>query len=158
MPETKPVDLRSRPSFIVPLRQRTPPQGYECCMSCAVKGNPVPRVTWYCNNVCLNTDANYYITNVCGVCSILILKVGPKDTGEYKVVIENRLGIAESSMILSVRGIVAGFKNCIFFFFLEDELFYSVRHCLYYRVKKNCSCWTQAEPRIPYCCLNVMTT
>lgn len=115
MPQTKPLDLRSRPSFIVPLRQRTAPQGYECCMSCAVKGNPVPRVTWYCNNVCLNTNANYHITNVCGVCSILILRVGPKDTGEYKVVIENRLGTAESSMMLSVRGIVASFKSCIFF-------------------------------------------
>ncbi|XP_075881054.1 immunoglobulin-like and fibronectin type III domain-containing protein 1 isoform X2 [Nelusetta ayraudi] len=103
LPERKPLDLESRPSFIVPLRRRTAPQGYECCMSCAVKGDPVPRVAWYRNNVCLNTNPDYHITNVCGVCSLLILKVRPKDHGEYKVVIESRLGTAESSMVLGVR-------------------------------------------------------
>lgn len=104
MPQRKPLDLESCPSFIVPLRQRTAPQGYECCMSCAVKGDPVPRVAWYRNNVCLNTNPDYYITNVCGVCSLLILRVRPKDHGEYKVVIESKLGTAESSMMLGVRG------------------------------------------------------
>lgn len=110
LPERKPLDLESRPSFIVPLRRRTAPQGYECCMSCAVKGDPVPRVAWYRNNVCLNTNPDYHITNVCGVCSLLILKVRPKDHGEYKVVIESRLGTAESSMVLGVRGIGTGWE------------------------------------------------
>ncbi|XP_038552581.1 immunoglobulin-like and fibronectin type III domain-containing protein 1 [Micropterus salmoides] len=104
-PVTKPLDFQSPPAFIVPLKRRTAPQGYECYMSCAVKGDPAPRVTWYCNNISLNTNTNYHITNVCGVCSMLILRVGPKDNGEYKVIIENKLGRAESSMTLSVRGI-----------------------------------------------------
>lgn len=104
MPETKCLDFQSPPSFIVPLRRRTSPKGYECYMSCAVKGDPAPHVTWYYNNISLNTNTNYHITNVCGVCSLLILRVGAKDNGEYKVVIENKLGTAESSMILNVRG------------------------------------------------------
>ncbi|KTG45128.1 hypothetical protein cypCar_00035123 [Cyprinus carpio] len=54
-------------------------QGYECYMSCAVTGNPTPHITWYHNNVSLNP--NYYITYVCGVYSLLILRVGPKDMG-----------------------------------------------------------------------------
>ncbi|XP_071398381.1 LOW QUALITY PROTEIN: immunoglobulin-like and fibronectin type III domain-containing protein 1 [Centroberyx affinis] len=103
MPETKAFDFQSPPSFIVPLKMRTAPQGYECYMSCAVKGDPAPRVTWYRNNISLNTNTNYYITNVCGVCSLLILKVGPKDSGEYKVAINNPLGTAECSMMLNVR-------------------------------------------------------
>ncbi|GLD62998.1 immunoglobulin-like and fibronectin type III domain-containing protein 1 [Lates japonicus] len=103
MPERKRLDFQSPPSFIVPLRRRTPPRGYECHMSCAVKGDPTPRVTWYRNNISLNTNANYHITNVCGVCSLLILRVGAKDDGEYKIAIENKLGIAESSMMLNVR-------------------------------------------------------
>uniref|UniRef100_A0A3Q2UK54 Immunoglobulin-like and fibronectin type III domain-containing protein 1 n=1 Tax=Fundulus heteroclitus TaxID=8078 RepID=A0A3Q2UK54_FUNHE len=77
---------------------------YECEMSCAVKGNPAPRVTWYHNNISLNTNTNYHITNVCGVCSLLILRVAPQDNGEYKVIIENKLGSAESTMTLNVRG------------------------------------------------------
>ncbi|XP_033995023.1 immunoglobulin-like and fibronectin type III domain-containing protein 1 [Trematomus bernacchii] len=101
MPERKPLDFQSPPSFIVPLKRRTTPQGYECYMSCAVKGDPAPRVTWYRNDMSLNTNTNYHITNVCGVCSLLILRVGPKDNGEYKVVIENKLGTAECSMMLN---------------------------------------------------------
>ncbi|XP_068449723.1 immunoglobulin-like and fibronectin type III domain-containing protein 1 [Clinocottus analis] len=103
MPERKSLDLQSPPSFIVPLKARTAPQGYESYMSCAVRGDPAPRVTWYHNNISLNTNTNYHITNVCGVCSLLILTVGPRDNGEYKVVIENKLGTAESSMTLVVR-------------------------------------------------------
>uniref|UniRef100_A0A3P9HI47 Immunoglobulin-like and fibronectin type III domain-containing protein 1 n=1 Tax=Oryzias latipes TaxID=8090 RepID=A0A3P9HI47_ORYLA len=105
MPQSKSVNLESPPSFLVPLKRRTAPLGYECHMSCAVKGDPTPRVTWYHKNISLNTNTNYHITNVCGVCSLFILQVGPKDNGEYKVVLENKLGMAESSMTLNVRGI-----------------------------------------------------
>nr|XP_040061043.1 immunoglobulin-like and fibronectin type III domain-containing protein 1 [Gasterosteus aculeatus aculeatus] len=102
-PETKPLDFQSQPSFLVPLKARTAPQGYESHMSCAVRGDPAPRVTWYHNNISLSTNTNYHIRNVCGVCSLLILTVGPKDYGEYKVVIENKLGTADSLMTLIVR-------------------------------------------------------
>lgn len=105
MRETKSLNLQSPPTFIVPLKRRTAPQGYECHMTCAVKGDPAPRVTWYHNNISLNTNTNYHITSVCGVCSLLILTVGAQDDGEYKVVIENKLGSAECSMMLNVRGI-----------------------------------------------------
>nr|XP_015823940.2 immunoglobulin-like and fibronectin type III domain-containing protein 1 [Nothobranchius furzeri] len=99
----KACDLRCAPTFIVPLKLQTATVGYECHMSCAVKGNPAPRVTWYRNHVSLNTDTNYYISNTCGVCSLLILRVGPKDTGEYSVVAENSLGRAECTTVISVR-------------------------------------------------------
>ncbi|XP_059186123.1 immunoglobulin-like and fibronectin type III domain-containing protein 1 [Centropristis striata] len=105
MPEKKSLDFQSPPSFLIPLKRRTAPQGYECYMTCAVKGDPAPRVTWYRDNISLNTNTNYHISNVCGVCSLLILRVGAKDNGEFKVVIQNKLGIAESSMTLNVRGI-----------------------------------------------------
>uniref|UniRef100_A0A3B5QJW0 Immunoglobulin-like and fibronectin type III domain-containing protein 1 n=1 Tax=Xiphophorus maculatus TaxID=8083 RepID=A0A3B5QJW0_XIPMA len=99
----KALNFESPPSFIIPLKRRTAPEGYECYMSCAVKGDPGPRVTWYHNNISLNTNTNYHITNVCGVCSLLILRVAPKDNGEYKVIIENKLGNAESSMTLNIE-------------------------------------------------------
>lgn len=104
MPKKKPLDLESPPSFSVPLRRHVPPQGYECSMSCAIKGDPTPHVTWYLDSISLNTNTNYYITNVCGVCSLLIPRVSPKDSGEYKVIAENKLGTAESSMVMNVRG------------------------------------------------------
>uniref|UniRef100_A0A667WKD5 Immunoglobulin like and fibronectin type III domain containing 1, tandem duplicate 1 n=1 Tax=Myripristis murdjan TaxID=586833 RepID=A0A667WKD5_9TELE len=104
MPESKVCNLQCAPRFIVPLKMHTAPQGYECYMSCAVRGDPTPHVTWLRNNISLNTNTNYYISNTCGVCSMLILRVGSKDTGEYKVVAENSLGRAECSTKLTVRG------------------------------------------------------
>uniref|UniRef100_A0A8C2L702 Immunoglobulin like and fibronectin type III domain containing 1, tandem duplicate 3 n=1 Tax=Cyprinus carpio TaxID=7962 RepID=A0A8C2L702_CYPCA len=99
---SKPCNLDSAPIFTVPLKMHATPEKYECYMSCAVRGDPIPHVTWYHNNVSLNTDTNYYITNTCGVCSMLILRVSAKDNGEYKVVAENSLGHAECSTQLTI--------------------------------------------------------
>lgn len=88
----------------MPLKMHTAPQGYECYMTCAIKGDPTPHITWLRNSLSLNTNTNYYISNTCGVCSLLILRVGPKDSGEYKIVAENPLGRAECSTKLTVRG------------------------------------------------------
>uniref|UniRef100_A0A3B5B0C1 Immunoglobulin-like and fibronectin type III domain-containing protein 1 n=1 Tax=Stegastes partitus TaxID=144197 RepID=A0A3B5B0C1_9TELE len=104
VPSRRDCDLRCAPTFIVPLKLHTAPKGYECYMSCAVKGNPAPRITWYRNHISLNTNTNYYISNTCGVCSMLILRVGPKDMGEYTITAENSLGRAECTTVLSVRG------------------------------------------------------
>lgn len=104
MPERKTCNLQCPPKFLVPLKMHTAPEGYECYMSCAIKGDPTPHVTWLRDNVSLNTNTNYFISNTCGVCSLLILRVGPNDTGEYKIVAENLLGRAECATKLSVRG------------------------------------------------------
>lgn len=103
MPERKTCNLQCPPKFLVPLKMHTAPEGYECYMSCAIKGDPTPHVTWLRDNVSLNTNTNYFISNTCGVCSLLILRVGPNDTGEYKIVAENLLGRAECATKLSVR-------------------------------------------------------
>ncbi|XP_061114987.1 immunoglobulin-like and fibronectin type III domain-containing protein 1 isoform X2 [Conger conger] len=102
-PVFKPCNLQSVPKFLVPLKMHLAPKGYECYMSCAVTGNPQPHITWYHNNISLNTNTNYYISNTCGVCSMLILRVGPKDHGEYTVMAENSLGRSECSTKLTVR-------------------------------------------------------
>lgn len=92
------------PSILVPLKVHSPPKGYQLYMTCAVRGCPTPSVSWYLNDVCINSDKNYYITNSYGVCSMYILRVRPMDNGEYKVVALNSLGQAECSTKLIVRG------------------------------------------------------
>ncbi|XP_030585511.1 immunoglobulin-like and fibronectin type III domain-containing protein 1 [Archocentrus centrarchus] len=91
------------PSISVPLKVHTPPKGYQLFMTCAVRGCPTPTVSWYLNDVCINSDSNYYITNSFGVCSLHILRVQPKDSGEYKVVAVNSFGKAECSAKTVVR-------------------------------------------------------
>ncbi|XP_071759957.2 immunoglobulin-like and fibronectin type III domain-containing protein 1 [Centroberyx gerrardi] len=97
------VNFERPPSILVPLKVHAPPKGYQLYMTCAVRGCPTPTVTWYLNDVCINADNNYYITNAYGVCSMYILRVRPKDSGEYKVVAVNSFGKAECSTKLMVR-------------------------------------------------------
>lgn len=92
------------PSILVPLKVHTPPKGYQLYMTCAVRGCPTPTVSWYLNDVCINLDNNYYITNSFGVCSMYILRVRSKDSGDYKVVAVNSFGKAECYTKLVVRG------------------------------------------------------
>ncbi|XP_034725244.1 immunoglobulin-like and fibronectin type III domain-containing protein 1 isoform X3 [Etheostoma cragini] len=91
------------PSILVPLKVHTPPKGYKVYMTCAVRGCPAPTVSWYLNDVCINSDNNFYITNSFGVCSMFILRVRSIDSGDYKVVAVNPLGKAECSTKLIVR-------------------------------------------------------
>ncbi|KPP67541.1 immunoglobulin-like and fibronectin type III domain-containing protein 1-like, partial [Scleropages formosus] len=94
--------LCSVPTFLVPLKDHVAQPGYECRMSCAVGGHPAPRVTWQHGDVSLHGDADYYISNTCGVCSMAILRVGPGDAGMYTVTAENAAGRAECSARLTV--------------------------------------------------------
>uniref|UniRef100_H2LSF2 Immunoglobulin like and fibronectin type III domain containing 1, tandem duplicate 3 n=1 Tax=Oryzias latipes TaxID=8090 RepID=H2LSF2_ORYLA len=102
-PASKNCNFEAPPSFSVPLKMHKSPERYECHMSCAVTGNPRPHVTWYKDNISLNTNINYYITNTCGVCSMMILTVGPRDSGVYTVVAENSLGRVECSTQLVIQ-------------------------------------------------------
>ncbi|CAK6972948.1 LOW QUALITY PROTEIN: immunoglobulin-like and fibronectin type III domain-containing protein 1 [Scomber scombrus] len=97
------MNFERPPSILVPLKVHTPPKGYQVFMTCAVRGCPVPSVTWYLNNICINSDKNYYFTNSYGVCSMYILRVRPKDSGDYRVVAVNALGKAECSTKLTVK-------------------------------------------------------
>uniref|UniRef100_A0A8C6LQM2 Immunoglobulin like and fibronectin type III domain containing 1, tandem duplicate 3 n=1 Tax=Nothobranchius furzeri TaxID=105023 RepID=A0A8C6LQM2_NOTFU len=104
LPASKSCSFEAPPSFSVPLKMHQSPESYECYMSCAVTGNPRPHVTWYKNSLSLNTNTNYHITNTCGVCSLLVLNVRPKDSGDYTVVAENPLGRVECATKLLVKG------------------------------------------------------
>merc|ERR1719228_1799569 len=96
------VKIERSPSILVPLKFHTPPKGYQLYMTCAVRGTPTPSVKWYLNEVCINQDKNYYITNAYGICSISIIRVRAEDSGEYKVVAINSFGRAECSTKLKV--------------------------------------------------------
>uniref|UniRef100_A0A8C6SZ78 Immunoglobulin-like and fibronectin type III domain-containing protein 1 n=1 Tax=Neogobius melanostomus TaxID=47308 RepID=A0A8C6SZ78_9GOBI len=98
------VSFERPPSILVPLKVHAPPNGYQLFMTCAVRGCPVPNISWYLNNVCINSDNHYYMTNSFGVCSLYILRVRPKDTGVYKVMAVNSFGQAECSTKLIVKG------------------------------------------------------
>ncbi|XP_012582235.1 PREDICTED: immunoglobulin-like and fibronectin type III domain-containing protein 1 [Condylura cristata] len=95
-------DLSQKPRFLVGLRAHLLPRGFQCCMSCAVRGWPRPHITWFKNGQSLAGNPEVYSTDVLGVCSLVIPSVSPKDSGEYKAVAENTLGQAVSTATLIV--------------------------------------------------------
>ncbi|XP_057702567.1 immunoglobulin-like and fibronectin type III domain-containing protein 1 [Corythoichthys intestinalis] len=97
------ISFERPPSILVPLKVHAPPKGYQVYMTCAVRGFPTPTVSWFLNDQCISSNSNYYITNSFGVCCLYILRVRPKDSGEYKVVAVNSFGQAECSTKLIVR-------------------------------------------------------
>lgn len=73
-------------------------------MTCAIRGSPTPHISWYLNDICINSNQNYYITNAHGICSMYILRVTHEDAGEYRVVANNMYGKAECSTKVCVKG------------------------------------------------------
>ncbi|KAM9505689.1 immunoglobulin-like and fibronectin type III domain-containing protein 1 isoform 2-T2 [Salvelinus alpinus] len=98
MPAYKTCDLRTTPSFLVPLRQHTAPKGYEWYMCHKGKSQASRHLVPQQHQP--NTK---YLITICGVCSLLIVRVTPKDWGEYTIQIEGALGRAECSTKLSQR-------------------------------------------------------
>nr|XP_030700246.1 immunoglobulin-like and fibronectin type III domain-containing protein 1 [Globicephala melas] len=101
-PSYQEPDLRQKPRFLVGLRTHLLPLGSECCMTCAVRGWPRPRVTWFKNDQSLAGDPAVYSTDLLGVCSLVIPSVSAEDGGKYKAVAENTLGQAISTATLIV--------------------------------------------------------
>lgn len=95
-------DRSQKPWFAVGLRSHLLPAGCECRMSCAVRGWPPPRVTWFRNGENLDGSPAVYSTDTLGVCSLVIASVSLEDSGLYKAVAENALGQAISTATLLV--------------------------------------------------------
>ncbi|XP_041052054.1 immunoglobulin-like and fibronectin type III domain-containing protein 1 [Carcharodon carcharias] len=103
LPTYKARNHMTAPEFIVNLKTHIAPSGSDINMSCAVKGFPPPKVTWFKDDVNIPDDANFWSTNVYGVCSLCIFGASPKETGEYMAVAENSVGRAISSTRLLVK-------------------------------------------------------
>ncbi|XP_072133746.1 uncharacterized protein [Mobula birostris] len=102
-PDYKGVNNISAPEFTVKLKTHTAPSGSDVCMSCAVKGYPPPNVTWLKDNISIRNNANFWLTNVCGVCSLCIFAASPKQSGVYMAFAENTAGRAACSTRLNIR-------------------------------------------------------
>ncbi|XP_078098450.1 immunoglobulin-like and fibronectin type III domain-containing protein 1 [Mustelus asterias] len=103
LPNYKARNNTKAPQFIVKLKTHIAPSGSDINMTCAIIGCPAPKVTWFKDNINITDDANFWSTNVYGVCSLCIFGASPKDTGEYTAIAENSIGRATTSTKLLVR-------------------------------------------------------
>ena len=74
---------------------------------CAATGDPLPTISWYFNNILLNTSDHNISRAVSGIVveSLLtIFNVQSSDVGTYTCHAENFIGSDRSSGILTVNG------------------------------------------------------
>ncbi|CAN0167304.1 unnamed protein product [Lampetra fluviatilis] len=92
------------PEFVLPLKDHVAPPGNDVKMSCAVSGNPRPRVAWLCDGEPVSETSNVWCSDTYGVCSLHVALATAKDSGVYSAVASNHLGEASCSGKLAVTG------------------------------------------------------
>ncbi|XP_051885676.1 myosin-binding protein C, cardiac-type [Pristis pectinata] len=102
-PSYKQHDFTEPPKFTRPLVNRSVICGYNATLSCALRGSPKPKVTWYKNQQDLSNDARYRTFCNHGVLTLEIRKPCPFDAGTYSCRAVNALGEAKSECKLEVR-------------------------------------------------------
>ncbi|KAM9764720.1 myosin-binding protein C, cardiac-type [Menidia menidia] len=82
-PTYKEHDFSEPPKFTHPLVSRSIIAGYSATLSCAVRGIPKPKVTWYKNKMDISNEAKYRMLSKQGVLTLEIRKPCPFDGGVY---------------------------------------------------------------------------
>ncbi|XP_026775232.3 immunoglobulin superfamily member 22 [Pangasianodon hypophthalmus] len=91
-----------KPAFILPLKDHSVHRGNDCTMSCAFIGSPMPHVSWYKGDKAISDSPRYWQSSTDGVCTLTIPICTVQDSGEYILVVENKLGKAECKCSLVV--------------------------------------------------------
>ncbi|PIO76360.1 immunoglobulin I-set domain protein [Teladorsagia circumcincta] len=65
-------------------------------LRCPARGNPLPEIRWYKNNIRITTDSPPHIA------SFVVDPAGLDDSGDYRCVLENRLGSIEAIFKVTV--------------------------------------------------------
>ncbi|XP_039610092.1 myosin-binding protein C, cardiac-type isoform X1 [Polypterus senegalus] len=102
-PSYKEHDFSEVPKFTHPLVNRSVISGYNVTLSCAVRGTPKPKVTWYKNKMDISNDPKYRMFSKQGVLTLEIRKPSPFDGGMYICRAVNEHGEAEVECKLEVR-------------------------------------------------------
>ena len=75
-------------------------------LECQIQSHPPPLVTWFVNGMEIKPSPHYEIRYEDGKSTLLIIEVGPEDTGEYTCRAVSELGEAVSSTTLYVQGML----------------------------------------------------
>ncbi|KAM9221819.1 LOW QUALITY PROTEIN: immunoglobulin superfamily member 22 [Dugong dugon] len=94
-------DWRHAPRFLTPLKPHNVLRGQDCTMTCAFLGNPRPTVTLYKGDVNITANSKFY-NSTSGVCTLIIPTCTLKDSGDYRVLVENERRKDRSTCTLSV--------------------------------------------------------
>ncbi|XP_069565073.1 myosin binding protein Ca [Brachyistius frenatus] len=99
----KEMDTHRSPKFTAPLVDRSVVAGYTTAISCAVRGNPKPKIIWMKNNMIIGEDPKFLMQNNQGVLTLNIRRPSLFDGGRYSCRAVNDLGQDEVECKLEVR-------------------------------------------------------
>ncbi|CAJ0916883.1 unnamed protein product [Ranitomeya imitator] len=102
-PNYKEHEFGEAPKFTHPLANRSVVAGYNATLSCALRGSPKPKITWYKNKMDLSGEARYRNFSKQGVLTLEVRKPSPFDGGVYTCRAVNEHGEAETECRLEVR-------------------------------------------------------
>ncbi|KAM4743748.1 myosin-binding protein C, cardiac-type [Anableps anableps] len=100
-------DFSEAPKFTHPLVNRSIIAGYNATLSCAVRGIPKPKVTWYKNKMDISNEAKYRMLSKQGILTLEIRKPCPFDGGVYTCKAVNDKGEDVVECKLEVRPHIA---------------------------------------------------
>ena len=94
------------PEFVIEIGDLTVKEGEGATLTCKVKGEPVPEITWFYDGQPIKTNEIYKVIpgEVEGESTLKIPEVFTEDAGSYTVKATNEAGVVESSAILNVTG------------------------------------------------------
>ncbi|XP_065220483.1 twitchin isoform X27 [Planococcus citri] len=96
-------DTMSPPDFTRKLSDKTVQDGESCEISCTVKGDPEPRVTWTKNGKTLTSSEAVDLKYKNGIATLRIGEIFPEDEGEYVCKATSSLGSVETRCKLTVK-------------------------------------------------------
>ena len=101
------MSLESPPEFTTPLNSRTLVVGYSGTLTCALRGNPKPKIRWYKDSKLIEDGPKYRMNWGQGIVQLEIRRALPTDGGTYTCLAENKNGEAAVTTDVFVR------SNCI---------------------------------------------
>ena len=94
------------PEFVIEIGDLTVKEGEGATLTCKVKGQPVPEITWFYEGQPIKSDEIYKVIpgELEGESTLKIPEVFTEDAGSYTVKATNEAGVVESSATLNVTG------------------------------------------------------
>lgn len=88
------------PSFMRPLEDRTVARGETAVLQCIAGGSPAPRLNWTKDDGPLLLTERHFFAAANQL--LIIVDVGPADTGKYTCIMSNTLGTERGHIYLSI--------------------------------------------------------